>query len=213
MAGNGEKAQVKAASPAQDDGFLGLIHSPFEAVAVAHRGRLVDASEQLCALLGYERDELLGLEVAQFVAPEDREMVIAQISSGSEAAYEHRALRKDGSTVYVEACARQVQFKGLECRVTALRDISERKRVEQELREREHMIRALVDNSQDWIWAIDINAVHTFCSASIEGILGYRPDEVTGQGLQLLHEDDRPIARSQFEWLFLFWILHGLHHL
>ncbi len=44
--------------------------------------------------------------------------------------------------------------------------------------ESEQTIRDIVDSSQDWIWAIDLQGHHTYSNPAVEGILGYRPDEL-----------------------------------
>ncbi|MHC4537804.1 MAG: PAS domain-containing sensor histidine kinase, partial [Planctomycetota bacterium] len=84
-------------------------------------------------LFGYEPDEITGKEVMMLVAPEDRTLVMEHIQSGYEKPYVHKALRKDGSVLDVEVCGKTVLIKGQECRITAVRDITERKKAEEKL--------------------------------------------------------------------------------
>ena len=94
---------------------------------------------QLADILGGTAEELVGRPVVELVAPEDRERVAAALRRENAVAYEHRALRKDGTTVLVETRARALTFEGRELRVTAVRDVSERARLEAELRRRERL--------------------------------------------------------------------------
>ena len=72
------------------------------------------------------------------------------------------------------------------------KEIVERVKSESKAREREEMIRALVETSQDWIWSIDLNGVHTYSNPAIETILGYKPEELVGEwSLGLMHAEDR----------------------
>ncbi|MDX8338846.1 PAS domain S-box protein [Draconibacterium sp. IB214405] len=72
------------------------------------------------------------------------------------------------------------------------RDITKRKNIEKELRERESFIRSIVETSKDWIWAIDEEGVHTYSNNAVLEILGYADTEIVGQQSALLiHEDDR----------------------
>lgn len=83
------------------------------------------------------------------------------------------------------------------------REIDERKRTEEALRESEETIRALVESSRDWIWAIDVQGFHTYSNPAIEKILGYHVDEVVGkQSLALMHEDDRRMIEGLLsDWI------------
>ena len=174
-----------------------------EGIAFGNAGKIVAANRAFATILGYEADELVGQEIEQFVAPEERSMVFEHMQTGYEAPYEHRAVRKDGTTVWVEARGREVMYRGTACRMTALRDIAERKRSEIALRERDEMIRALVESSRDWIWAIDVEGRHSYTNPAFENILGYSPSEIAGRdALDLLHPDDHAWVNEQFpQWV------------
>ncbi len=71
------------------------------------------------------------------------------------------------------------------------RDITERKKIENELREQESFIRSIVETSKDWIWAINLEGVHTYSNNAVENILGYTIDEMNQQANHsTIHEDD-----------------------
>ena len=79
----------------------------------------------------------------------------------------------------------------------------ERMRAEEALRESEEAIRAVVETSQDWIWSIDVNGVHTYCNPAVEDILGYRPEELVGHNsLDLIQTEDREyVQRNLPKWI------------
>jgi len=136
-----QRKQAEERLRESEERFRAFSESSFEAIAFGYRGRVVDANDACLELLGYRADELIGQEVTRFVAPEDLELVASKMHSGFDAPYEHRALRKDGSVVHVEATGRSVVYRGLECRMTALRDITERKRMEAEQERLEAQLR------------------------------------------------------------------------
>ena len=103
----------------------------FEGIIESEAGRIVDCNEQVAQMLGYSVAELRGMEIINLIAPEDRDRVTANIRQGGELTIEHTAIRKDGTRIVVEAHGRPVAPGSLG-RHTAIRDITERKRAEQE---------------------------------------------------------------------------------
>lgn len=81
-------------------------------------------------------------------------------------------------------------------------DITERKRADEERFKHEQTISAIVENSKDWIWTINLSGVHTYSNKAVQDILGYSVDEFAGIGLELLHPDDLEMVNSIFpEWV------------
>jgi len=113
--------------------FRALTAASFEGIAIVERGVVLDVNDQLAKLLGYERSELIGKDVALMVAPESREAVSIAMRSGRETPYRHLALRKDGTRVEVEAQARMAEWSNRAVRVTAIRDVSALRRLEDRL--------------------------------------------------------------------------------
>jgi len=101
----------------------------FEGIAFTVRGVVVDANRTMCSMLGYEAHEMIGKRVTDLVAVEDIDLVRSHITTGYEGSYEHRIVRRDGSIRHVEARGRMVTYQGQLARITALRDITERKQM------------------------------------------------------------------------------------
>ncbi|MDQ1267099.1 MAG: hypothetical protein QG635_2252, partial [Bacteroidota bacterium] len=102
------------------------------------KGIIIDCNLQLAEMLGYERSELIGMEVISVVAPESIDIVLNHIKSSSEEAYENILLNKDRTKIIVETQAKSLPYKGRMMRVTAIRDITERKQAE-ELLQKQNM--------------------------------------------------------------------------
>jgi PAS domain S-box-containing protein len=114
-----------------------ISEATFEGIVFSQGGVIVDANRQIADLLGYDPVELVGKPVAECIAPEHRDLVAKAIEEGRTTAYEHQLLRKDGTRVLVETRARTLHQGGQTVRVTAVHDVSERARLESELRRRE----------------------------------------------------------------------------
>jgi PAS domain S-box-containing protein len=132
--------------------FHALSDATFEGIGFSDRGRIVDANQQLARMFGYELHEVQGMDASKFVMPEDREFVRSRMLTGSEEPYEHRALRKDGTVIVVEVRPRMMSFRGRPIRVTAIRDITERKRVEEMLEAERRRLFAVLEELPVFIY-------------------------------------------------------------
>ncbi len=113
-----------------EERFRLLSEAAFEGIGMSEQGRIVDCNEDLAAMLGYRREEMIGRPVLDFVAPVDVDKVAERHRAESLERYEHVARRKDGSTFHVEVQGRTVPYLGRKLRVSAVRDVSERRRSE-----------------------------------------------------------------------------------
>ncbi|HEY3296575.1 MAG TPA: ATP-binding protein [bacterium] len=120
--------------------YRGVTEAAFDDILLSEDGILLDCSDKFARMCGYDRAELRGRPTVELVALEDRELVRNAQKSGYEKPYEALCLRKDGTRFPVEICGKTVPFHGRLARVTAVRDISDRKHAEAE---REALIRDL----------------------------------------------------------------------
>ena len=108
--------------------------------------RYLQVNDKYCALLGYSRDELLGMSIREVNCPEDIENVLAnraKVIAGEwqHASHERPLIRKDGSRVWVSHSTSLVRDPQGRPRhfITVAEDISERKRAEEALRRKNEL--------------------------------------------------------------------------
>ena len=133
----GERGRTLAELRESEERFRNLTQAAFEGISISENGRILDANDQLIKMFGYERDEIIGKEIINLTAPGSRSVVIEAINDNRESVYGHQLLRKDGTSFYAEAQARVVRIGHRTLRMTAVRDITERKLAEEALRESE----------------------------------------------------------------------------
>ena len=109
-----------------------LAKSSFEGIVFTSNGKILDVNEQFAKLYGYEVAELIGKNNLDIVAPEQRARVKELQQKRIEGTFEQLALRKDGSVFPIELNARAIEYKGYPAKVSAIRDISWRKKAEAE---------------------------------------------------------------------------------
>ena len=109
-----------------------LSEATFEAVVLTRKGVCIGQNDNTEKMFGYSPEELEGKYSTILIAPEERENVRENMDSGYEQAYETMGLTKDGRRFPVEICGREINYRGEQVRVAAIRDISAQKRAEQD---------------------------------------------------------------------------------
>jgi PAS domain S-box-containing protein len=124
---------------------------------------VLDVNEEACKSLGYPRDELIGMTAFDYgpdLTPALLERIRDRLRGGQIVSYEGRHRRKDGTVFPVEVRIRELRHEGRMLGLSLVRDITERKRAEDELRASEERFRTLVRFSFDVYWETD--AQHRF---------------------------------------------------
>ncbi len=172
--------------------FRLLADAAFEGIAFTRNGIFVDLNDQLARMLGYRREELIGSPVVNCVAAEDRERVAAIIAQGRLEPYEHLALHKDGTTIPVEIQVRHSVIDGLETRIAAIRDISERERAAGKLRASEKKLRQMLDHAGTILWTVDTDLRFTSTQGRDLARLNLTRNQVVGSTLFEFFGTDDP---------------------
>ncbi|MCP4147585.1 MAG: PAS domain S-box protein [bacterium] len=120
-----------------EERFRALSEATFEAIFISEKGVCIEANKSAELMFGYSYDELIGIYGTNVIAPESMQTVEKNMIAGFEKPYEAVALRKDGSTFPAEFHGTMYNYQGKTVRVTAVRDITDRKLVEKEKNELE----------------------------------------------------------------------------
>jgi two-component system cell cycle sensor histidine kinase/response regulator CckA len=152
-----EKQRLKAEDSASETLalFRSLTESSFAAIAIHEKGIILEVNDAFSSLTGYSRQEAVGRPILDFAAPEFRELVRKNSMSGYEKPYEVVGLDRKGRHRHVELLGRNIQYRGRPARVTALRDISHRKKAEAALKQSEQFLRIVFEAIQDGISVLD----------------------------------------------------------
>ena len=149
-------------------------------------GRYTDVNDAGCRMLQYSREEIIGKTIVDLLPPEDIERLWQSrelLLQGTVQVDEWRLRRKDGSYVPVEVSARILpdgRWQGF------VRDISERQRLEGELRLSEARSTGILSVSADAIISIDADQRITLFNEGAEKIYGYTKTEAIGARLDML---------------------------
>ena len=170
-------------------------------------GKILDVNQAGLDLLGYPRDELIGMNVRRlYVHPEERSVFQREIEQkGSVRDYELKFRRKDGvqidclvtSTVRRAVDGTVLGYQGI------IRDITEQMKAENALHESEQRFRQLAENLREvfWLSSLDARQIY-FVNPAYEEIWGRSRESLIAQPeswLDAVHPEDREEVLANFE--------------
>src|ERR687892_490511 len=182
----------------EDLGFGRLFERVRDAVIVADatNQRIVLWNAAAAKMFGYSASEALELRVEALVPEHLKAAHRAGIARYAETGYgtyidsdvplELPALSKSGEEIYVELSLSPIEPE-YEANgdgrfvLAVVRDITERKRAGEALRESEERFRSLIQNSSDLITVLEPDGIIRYESPSVEQVLGYHPEERIGK--------------------------------
>ncbi len=134
-----QSAEMKLRS--SEERYRQLTEYSLTGIYIHQNQRFVFVNNRLASMLGYTPNEMVGESIWKFVNPDDRQTILdteAERKRGQNAdePYEFRVRCKDGNTKWVVALASEIVFEGASAHMGNVADITERKRIEQELREK-----------------------------------------------------------------------------
>ncbi len=115
--------------------FKVLHNASFGGILIHDKGHILDCNQGLSEISGYSRDELIGMNGLMLLSEKSRDMAMRNILSGNEGPYEATGVRKNGEEYPLRIEARNIPYRGRDVRVSELRDISDQKNVEEDLRQ------------------------------------------------------------------------------
>ncbi len=199
-----DRKQAEEALKQSEERFKKLSNLTFEGILIHNNGVAIDVNESLTRLFGYTREEMIGVNIIELcIPPEFHATIKENITKKHAKPYEVMARKKDGTLLPIEIEARNIKDKGEEFRVTAIRDITERKQTEVELRESEKRYHRITDAVTDYIYTVrveDGQPVETIHGHACEAVTGYSSEEFRNDPylwIQMISQKDRDPVRDQ----------------
>ena len=186
-----ESMRMEQALRASEELFRHTIHMSWDMIVLVDaQTRATFVNRAVERTLGYSLTEIVGTRALDLVHPDDlhrAEQILAQLieDPARPVVAELRLRHRSGGWRWVEFIARNLlDDPSLASIVTNIRDVTDRKLAEEEMKAQEHRFRALIENSADAIALVSPQGDISYASASTFRVMGCAPDEL--QGLSLL---------------------------
>ena len=171
--------------------------------------RFVAWNSRFQETLGYSESELSCVSATKTLSEEFRTEVPRRLGAaiiaghaGMEAAW----MTRDGVRIPCFLTGVRIAVHGKPCVLSIGIDLTDQKRVEDDLRKSELQYRRLLSNLPDVAWTMDSQLRIKYVSSNIADILGYAPEEVLGGNREVrigrIHPEDVPTMEKSFRGLF-----------
>ena len=182
-----EREKIKDSLIESEERYRALSEASFESIFISEKGVCLEQNATAEKEFGYSSSEAVGRMGTEWIAPEDRDVVMKNMISGFEEPYEAKALRKDGSTFLAEIQARMMHYKGRYVRVTALRDITKRKKAEEDKKQSRENLHNFFNTISEFLWVLDTQGNIITVNNTVIDRLGYSEEELIGNSVLMVH--------------------------
>ena len=164
-------------------------HQIFESIADSLfvgdlEGRIVAANPAACEMHGYSQEEIIGLPVLELIHPDDHQRFdefLKAVETGGTYRTESVEVRKDGSTFDVEIFGGPFVYRGRPHLLAIVRDITDRKKAEKELRQSEETARALINAPTESFVLLESDGTAVILNETAARRLGGSVQELVGK--------------------------------
>ena len=169
-------------------------------VTIDQEGRITEFNPAAGRTFGYRREEVVGRQLADVIIPpslreKHRQGLAHYLTTGETHVLgrhiEMTAVRADGSEFPIELAITRIPLDGPPSFTGYLRDITARKRTDQNLRASELSLRQLTETIPEMLWSASSEGAIDYCNTRVLDYTGFSSKEIMGSGwTSLLHPDD-----------------------
>ena len=172
-----------------EEKYRTLVENSLQGIVIVRDSRIVYANNAFAKISGYTVKELMSLppeKVMGMVHPKDQSFVWGRFRdrlAGKPVAprYEYRGVRKDGTVRWLEMFTHRIEYDGKPAVQAAVIDVTQRKKMEENLRESEEKLRKIIDTSPDAIVWTDTKGEVTLVNKKGVELTGFSKNELMGE--------------------------------
>jgi len=178
-------------------------HVAVKMILDPHTGMILDVNHAASQYYGWTRNEMKQMNISQIntLPPEKIKEEMQKVIGQNKFHFEFRHRRADGSVRDVDIFSSRIEMNGKEVLHSIIHDITERKQMEESLRQAELKFRTIFDSASDGIIVAQIDDMKfSIANSTICEMLGYTQEEILKLGIQDIHPPESlPYVIEQFE--------------
>ncbi len=199
------RRQMELALHEADEKYRVLVEHSLDGIYIYRGRQFLYVNEKTAELTGYTREELYAMDPFSLIHPDDRPRVEEygrrrQQGLPAVSSYQARVVRKDGDVRYCEFAVSAIELGGKRAVQGTVRDVTERVRAEEELRQSRARFEAIFQNAGDGIYLVSVGKGGTYryemANPKVVELLGEDP---TGRTPEELFP---PEIANRVRWLF-----------
>ncbi len=181
-----ERKQAKAALKESEEKFSKAFRASPDAIAITtlKDGKFIEVNDSYTRITGHTRQEVIGhsaSELGVWANTRERERIVRLLKEQGRVHNEEVHLRtKPGETNTALFSAELINIDGEPCMISIARDITERKRAEEALRESEEFSTSLLENAPNPITVINPDTTIKYVNPAFEKLTGFSLAEIVG---------------------------------
>ncbi|MDD5473000.1 MAG: PAS domain S-box protein [Candidatus Methanoperedens sp.] len=187
-----------------EEKYRNLVERSNDGILIIQDGLVKFTNARLAELWGSSAEELLETPIIQHIHPDERDKVMERYqrrmtNEDVPPIYETVLLRKDGTTVNIEINAGVISYKGKPADLVMIRDITERKRAEELLRENQALLDLALRSARMGVWHWNIIENRRYFDDQVCHLLGIDSATFTGAAEEFfgaVHPDDRETIKA-----------------
>ncbi len=180
--------------------FRALADLTIEGIVIHNQGVAIDLNRSIEHILAAPRHDLIGQNLLKLVHPDDLPTVMHHMRHRFARPYSVRMYRRTGEMFWAEIESCDIEIDGHPCRVSALRDVTERRQAEQTLEAERHRLQFVIEAASLGAWEWDLQTNRTVFNQTWATMIGYTLEELAPYDYttweRLVHPEDITKARQ-----------------
>lgn len=190
-----KRKQIEKMLEESEEKYHHILDKSFDGIFIAQDNVFKLTNPGFSKIVGYNEDELSGMNYLELVAPQYEEHInklYEEVAYGTVSVQrlEHELVGKNGKKINIELTTVPINFEGRLAILAIVRDVTERKRYLQEIESGKRYLESLLRSIRDVVISTDEDRNIISCNDAVERVFGYSRNELIGKPFRILRSEE-----------------------